>query len=102
MYANTNDIDCMSASHAARTTTVVVFLAAFAVMASWLGVYAVPNALAAAGLIGDWSTDGDARPVWMLRVFITVFGSFATIGMLFRWASRRQLRRIDAMADADD
>ncbi len=101
MYAETDDIDCMPAPHPARTTTVLVFLAAFAVMASWLAVYAVPNALAAAGLIGDSSGDGDARPTWMLNIFVAVFGCFASIGLLFRWASRRQLRRIDAMADAE-
>jgi|DewCreStandDraft_4_1066084.scaffolds.fasta_scaffold51604_2 hypothetical protein len=96
------EMENTSCSTAPRTATVLVFLAAFAIMVSWLGTYAAPNALASAGLITDFSREADPRPAWMLRTFIGVFGVFGTIALLFRVASHRQLRRIDAMADAED
>ncbi len=85
-----------------RTTTVLVLMAAFAVMASWLAVYALTNALIAGHMMSPWSDGVDPRPRWMLNAFGGFFGAFAIIGLLFRWASRRQLRRIDDMANAED
>ncbi len=86
----------------ARTSTVVVFLAAFAVILSWLGCYAVPNALIAADLIEPWSKDSDPRSTWMLNSFFALFIGFAVIGLLFKWSSYRQMRSIDAMAEGDE
>ena len=85
-----------------RTSTVLVFLAAFAIMVSWLSVYALTNALISAGIMSPWPDGVDPRPRWMLHAFGGFFGAFAIIGLYFRWASRRQLRRIDAMADAEE
>jgi uncharacterized BrkB/YihY/UPF0761 family membrane protein len=87
---------------APRTTTVLVFLAAFAIMTSWLVVYAATNALVSANIISAWPPDADPRPRWMLNAFGGFFAAYAVIAMLFRWLSARQLRRIDAMADAED
>jgi len=85
-----------------RTSTVLVFLAAFAVMASWLGVYAVTNALVSADLMSGWAHEADPRPRWMLNTFLIVFGACAALATAFRFLSNRQLRRIDAMADAEE
>ena len=86
---------------APRTTTVVVFLAAFAVVMSWLSCYAVPNALIASDVMKPFSREGvDPRPRWMVTAFIGIFLGSGLLAMLFRWISRRQLRRIDSIADA--
>ena len=85
-----------------RTTTALVFLAAFAMILSWLAVYAVPNALVAADLMRPWSQGNDPRPIWLLNTFVGLFVTFGGLGLLFTWASHRQLKRIDAMADAED
>jgi hypothetical protein len=84
-----------------RTSTTLVFLASFAIIASYLGCYAVTNALVTAGLISPF-TGEDPRPRWMLNSFLGIFGGFGVLAVLFRWMSNRQLRRIDDMANADD
>ncbi len=86
---------------APRTATVLIFLAAFAVMVSWLAVYALTNALIASHIMSPWPVEADPRPAWMLNAFGGFFGAFSTIGLLFRWASRRQLHRIDRIAEAE-
>lgn len=97
------ELDQDSASQRApRTATVLVFLAAFAVIVSYLGVYAVSNALISADLISAWPHEADPRPGWMLRTFLGLFGTFGTVGMMFKLVSYRQLKRIDAMADVEE
>jgi hypothetical protein len=91
-----------SSPRAPRTTTVLVFLAAFAVILSYLAIYAATNALIAADLISPWPQEADPRPGWMLRAFVGMFAACATVGILFRFFSHRQLKRIDAMADAEE
>jgi hypothetical protein len=85
-----------------RTTTVLIFLAAFAMIASWLSCYAVTNALVAADVINAWPHEADPRPRWMLNSFVGFLLAFGLIGGAFRWLSNRQLRRIDDMANADE
>lgn len=84
-----------------RTATVLVFLAAAAVIFSYIGVYAVPNALVAADVMSAYPAGADPRPGLMLKVFGAAFAVFAAVGMLFRYFSNRQLKALDAMADAD-
>ena len=84
-----------------KTSAVVVFLAAFAIITSWLCVYAVSNALIAVDIMSPWPAEADPRPRWMLNGFFGTFGVFSLLAVLFRWSSRRQLRQIDAMAEAD-
>ncbi|HEX2970977.1 MAG TPA: hypothetical protein VHP11_01520 [Tepidisphaeraceae bacterium] len=86
-------------SQAPRTATVLVFLAASAMILAWLAVYPVTNALIAVDLIPAWSREIDPRPAWMLRAFIGMFFTFAGFGLAFRWLSNRQLRRIDAISN---
>ncbi|HEV8604897.1 MAG TPA: hypothetical protein VGQ99_06005 [Tepidisphaeraceae bacterium] len=83
-----------------RTMTVVVFLAAFAVVMSWLSCYAVTNALVAADVLKPFNRDADPRPRWMVMAFIIIFISSGLIGLLLGWISKRQLRKIDSTADA--
>ena len=97
-----NSMDHAAVHSSPRTSTVLVFLAAFAIMMSWLCVYALTNALIAADIISAWPVDADPRPRWMMDAFVGFFGAAAIIGLLFRWVSHRQLKRIDAMADAED
>jgi len=87
-----------------RTTTVVVFLAVFAIVMSWISCYAVPNALIAADVLKPFAHEGgaDPRPRWMGMAFVIIFAASGLIGMVLGWMSRRQLKRIDSTADAED
>jgi hypothetical protein len=87
---------------ASRTSSVLIFLAAFSVIVSWLACYAVTNALISTDMMSAWPAGEDPRPHWMLNSFIGLFGSFALVALVFRWSSNRQLRRIDAMADGEE
>src|SRR6266513_1061106 len=63
---------------APRTTTVIVSLAAFAVVMSWLSCYAVPNALIASDVMKPFTRDGiDPRTRWMVTAFIGIFIAFS-------------------------
>ena len=87
-----------------RTATVMTFLAVFAVVLSWISCYAVPNALVAADVLKPFKGEGanDPRPRWMVTAFVIIFVTCAAISMLFSWMSRRQLKKIDSTADAED
>jgi|SRR5688500_17403156 len=85
-----------------RTVTVLIFLAAFAVVLAWLSCYAVPNALIAADVLKPFDKAVDPRPRWMGMAFIIIFGVSFLLAGLFRWMSKRQLRQIDSTADAED
>jgi glycerol-3-phosphate acyltransferase PlsY len=87
---------------APRTAAAFVFLAAFAVTMSYLVVYAMTNTLVAANIMQAFPPNADPRPEWMFNLFFVSFGVFAVVGLLVRWLSHRQIRRIDAMADAED
>ncbi len=83
-----------------RASTAFVFLAAFAIIISWLAVYAVPNALTAGHLIPPLNTiEDDPRPRWMLWTFTALFVGFAILGLLFGWTGYRQLSRLDAAVE---
>jgi TRAP-type C4-dicarboxylate transport system permease small subunit len=98
---NNEDMDNGTLDGRARTSTVLVFLAAAAVMVSWLGVYAVTNALISVDLLSGWPREADPRPQWLVQVFLLVFGTGSIVALLFRFFSNRSLRRIDAMADVE-
>jgi hypothetical protein len=85
-----------------KTFTVLTFLAAFAVVMSWLSCYAVPNALVAADVLKPFDKAVDPRPKWMATAFIIIFGVSFFLAAIFRWMSSRQLRQIDSTADAED
>ena len=86
-----------------RTMTVMVFLAVFAIVLSWISCYAVPNALVAADVLKPFADrSSDPRPRWMVTAFVIIFVACGGISMLLGWMSRRQLRKIDSTADAED
>lgn len=80
---------------------VLALLMTVALVFSWLCAYALAGAMVTAELLPPWAANADPRPRWLLGCFaglMTLFGAFAIIA---RHLSRRQLQRIDAMADDD-
>jgi NhaP-type Na+/H+ or K+/H+ antiporter len=83
-----------------HTLNVLVLLAGVAVIFSYLGAYAVTNALVKADLIQKWPPGSDPRPRWMLIAFVAMLVSFVVIGGFLRWSTNRQLRGMDSMEEA--
>ena len=81
------------------TISVLLLLAVFAVIVSYLVAYAGANALAASDVIPQWSRGTDPRPRWFGNTFAILMGGFILIGGIARFLSWRQLRNIDRMQD---
>ena len=88
-----------AAQRLVKTLVVFAVLLATAGMFSYLLAYAMTDALATAQVLPRYESGSDPRPMWMIRAFISLTFTFLAIGLLARLLSRRQLRRIDAMAD---
>ena len=84
-----------------RTLTVLGVLCVTAFTFSFLGAYAVYNALVSAGVVQQYSGP-DPRPKWLGIGFVSLLGIFLLVGSGFRLLSKRQFKAIDAMADAKD
>ena len=84
-----------------KTLVVMGVLAATALTFSFLGSYAVYNALVSAGVVQQY-TGKDPRPKWLVIGFCVLMVVFIGVGEFFRFLSRRQFKAIDAMADAKD
>jgi hypothetical protein len=82
-----------------RTVTVLGLLAGVALIFSYLGAYAITDALVSAEVMRPWGADADPRPGWMLTGFVVLLGAFVCVGAAARFMSRQHLRRIDAMAE---
>lgn len=82
-----------------RTLSVLALLLATALLFSYLGAYAVTNALVATDMMLRWPAGADPRPRLLLWGFLALMGCFGTCGIVARTLSRRQLRRIDAMVE---
>ena len=82
-----------------KTLVVLGVLLATAALFSYLLAYAMTDALQTAQVLPRYDSSNDPRPIWMMRAFISLTFTFLAIGLLARLLSRRQLRRIDAMAD---
>ena len=76
-------------------------LAAVALTFSFLGSYAVYNALVSAGVLQQFEGK-DPRPRWLMIGFGVLMVLFIGIAEFFRFLSKRQFKKIDAMADAKD
>lgn len=98
------DSESTTAGGASRPSTVTVlgFLVTTAFALSYLCAYALTNALLARDVLTHWAPGADPRPRWMALVFVSLLALFAFTGWLIRNASSRQLRSIDAMADATE
>ena len=99
--ADNIDLDRPTPDPRPKTATVLVFLAAGAMILSYTAVYACTNALVSADILPAWQPGSDPRPMWLAKLFGVVFTVFSTGGLLFRWTSNRQLRAIDALADGE-
>jgi hypothetical protein len=82
-----------------RTLTVLGLLATAALVLSYLGAYALANALLAAEMIAPWPAGNDPRPRWLVTGFVMLMGFFGAIALAARFFSTRQLRSIEAMED---
>jgi len=91
--------------HQPRTITVVGVILAASLAFSYLLAYPVLDALASHGVISPAAPaahDEIFRLRCLFYIFLATMALLMLIAALFRWASRRQMSRIDAMADADD
>jgi hypothetical protein len=84
-----------------KTCFAIGVLLVTAAMFSYLLAYAMTDALATAQVLPRYESGNDPRPMWMVRAFVCLTCTFMAVGGLARLLSRRQLRRIDAMADEE-
>jgi hypothetical protein len=83
------------------TIKVVLLLLAAAVLFSYLGAFALTNALVSADLLDHWPPGHDPRPRWMITGFAALTGAFTIIAGWLKWTSWRQMRRLDTIANDD-
>lgn len=68
---------------------------------SYMGAYAVTDALAKVSVIHPVSKDPDPRPLWAAIGFVTIMTTFLLVAILMRHLSSRQFRCIDRMNEGD-
>lgn len=78
-----------------RTTTVLAVLVLTAAVLSYLGAYAMANALVAAEVLRPWSRDNDPRFGWFVAGFFILITLFTGIGAAARFISARHLKQIE-------
>jgi hypothetical protein len=81
----------------AGTIKVVVLLLIVALLFSYLGAFALTNALVSVDLLDRWPANRDPRPAWMLKGFASLTAVFTILAVWLKWTTWRQLRRMDAM-----
>jgi hypothetical protein len=69
---------------------------------SYLGTYALSRVLVRAEMLRPWPSDTDPRPRWLAIAFCVLLATFGLVGVAARHLSKRQLKRIDQMADGTD
>jgi uncharacterized membrane protein YphA (DoxX/SURF4 family) len=96
-----NDLEFESAAPVERasTSTVLILLALTAAIFSYLGAFAMVNALIAAEVIKPWPRDHDPRWMWFAAGFVTLMALFLVIGGVAKRVSARNLREIDKMEE---
>ena len=82
-----------------RTVTVLGVLALAAAIFSYLGAYAVTDALAKANVIAAVPRSPDPRLRWAAISFAILMVTSLLIGGIMRRLSLRQFRRIDQMLE---
>jgi hypothetical protein len=80
-----------------RNATVIGLLTLAAAIFSYLGSYAVTNALVAADLLKPWARGHDPRLKWFVIGFVVLMTLFLGIGAVARRSSARHLRQIEDM-----
>jgi ABC-type branched-subunit amino acid transport system permease subunit len=78
---------------------VLALLTLAALTFSYLGAYAVAGALVDSDVLAHWPPGHDPRPRWMACLFGMLLGASFLVSAIARFLSRRQLSRIDAMAE---
>ena len=94
--------DILAAERPPRTLTVLGLLALTALTFSYLGSYAITNALVSEHLLQPWSRAHDPRPKWLITGFCVLMLTFMVAGELLRRWGRSDFKAIDEMADAKD
>lgn len=89
-----------TSSGKSKTLLVLATLTGAALLISWLWAYALTAALLKAELITPWPAGQDPRFSSMSRVFLGLLAGFVLFSACVRFLSRRQLKKIDAMANA--
>lgn len=84
-----------------RTVTVLGLLSAAAATFSYLGAYAMTDALARARIMRPLPATPDLRPRLAGIIFASFLTLFLILSMLMRYLSWRHFRRIDRMLEAD-
>jgi hypothetical protein len=78
-----------------RTPFVLVLLILAAFTFSYLGAFAVPEALASFDVIRHWEPGHDPRPVWMVMTFGSLSALFCCVSVLGRLLGGRPPRNAD-------
>ena len=94
-----NEVEFESAASVERprTASVLVLLALTAAIFSYLGAYAMANALVAAEVIKPWPRDHDPRLMWFAAGFVMLMSVFLAVGAVARKLSAANLHEIDEM-----
>jgi hypothetical protein len=80
-----------------RTATVLGLLVASAAILSYLGSYAMANALVSAEVLKPWPHDHDPRLRWFLTGFVILVSVFFAIGAVARFVSGRSMKQVEDM-----
>ena len=83
-----------------RTLNVLALLVCSAGVFSYLGAYALTNALVAANIMEKWPADHDPRSRWMFLIFAALMGAFLVLAIFFKVTNWRAMRHSDKLADA--
>jgi hypothetical protein len=100
-----NELDFEAAPAASarpKTMTVLGLLAGTAAILSYLGSYAMANALVSAEFLKPWPPGHDPRPKWFAIGFVVLISLFVGVGVAFRLLSARHLKKIEAMELAEE
>ena len=79
----------------AQAAKVALLLLLVAVVFSYLGAFALTNALVSADLLDRWPAGSDPRPRWMLTSFASLTAAFAVIALWLKWTSWRHMRPVE-------
>jgi hypothetical protein len=85
-----------------RTPFVVALLALAAATFSYLGAFAIPQALIASQVIHPWPAGHDPRLRWIGISFAVLMMTFMVGSAVARILNSRELKNIDAMIDAEE
>ena len=92
----------VAAERPPRTLSVLGLLALTSLTFSYLGSYALTNALVSEHLIQPWSRTHDPRPRWLITWFCVLMLVFVVAGEFLRRWGRSDFQAIDDMANAKD